>query len=181
MRAQIENTTFSYKDDIGVPPLAMVDDVLTISKCGVESVEMNAYMNQKTNIKRLQFGPEKCHQLHIGPKQITCPDLFINTWKLKKREEYETGIRNLVDVENEDHKIEKTEEEKYSGDIITIYGKNVKNIVAKIAKAQAIIKQIKCILEGGRLFGGTVPPNNFLFGGTVQPNDFLFGGTCPAI
>ena len=32
----------------------------------------------------------------------------------------------------------------------------------------------------GKLFGGTVPPNNFLFGGTVPPNKFLFGGTCPA-
>ena len=138
---------FMYKDDLGVPPLAMVDDVLAVSKCGVESVEMNAYINQKTNIKRLQFGPEKCHQLHIGPKQITCPDLLINTWKLKKREEYETGIQNLVDVENDDHKIEQTEEETYLGDIITIDGKNVKNIEAKVAKAQAIIKQIKCILE----------------------------------
>ena len=52
---------YMYKDDLGVPPLAMVDDVLAISKCGVESVEMNAYINQKTNIKRLQFGPDKCY------------------------------------------------------------------------------------------------------------------------
>jgi len=32
----------------------------------------------------------------------------------------------------------------------------------------------------GKLFGGTVPPNNFLHGGTVLPNNFLFGETCPA-
>ena len=30
---------------------------------------------------------------------------------------------------------------------------------------------------GGKLFGGTVPPNNTLFGGTVPPNSTLFGGT----
>ena len=29
----------------------------------------------------------------------------------------------------------------------------------------------------GKLFGGTVPPNNTLFGGTVPPNSALFGGT----
>ena len=29
----------------------------------------------------------------------------------------------------------------------------------------------------GKLFGGTVPPNNTLFGGTVPPNSTLFGGT----
>ena len=31
----------------------------------------------------------------------------------------------------------------------------------------------------GKLFGGTVPPNNTLFGGTVPPNTTLFGGTVP--
>ena len=29
----------------------------------------------------------------------------------------------------------------------------------------------------GKLFGGTVPPNNTLFGRTVPPNSTLFGGT----
>ena len=31
----------------------------------------------------------------------------------------------------------------------------------------------------GKLFGGTVPPNNTLFGGTVPPYTTLFGGTVP--
>ena len=31
----------------------------------------------------------------------------------------------------------------------------------------------------GKLFGGTVPPNNTLFGGTVPPNNTLFDGTVP--
>ena len=34
-----------------------------------------------------------------------------------------------------------------------------------------------CITNRGKLFGGTVPPNNPLFGGTVPPNSTLFGGT----
>ena len=31
----------------------------------------------------------------------------------------------------------------------------------------------------GKLFGGTVPPNNTLFGRTVPPNNTLFGGAVP--
>ena len=83
---------YLYKDELGVPPLALIDDVLAISRCGVESVEMNAFLNQKTNIKRLKFGPEKCRQLHVGKKQSTCPDLIINTWKLETNEDLEKGI-----------------------------------------------------------------------------------------
>ena len=44
---------YKYKGDLGVPPLGMVDDVLAVSRCGVESVEMNAFLNQKTNLKKL--------------------------------------------------------------------------------------------------------------------------------
>ena len=33
--------------------------------------------------------------------------------------------------------------------------------------------------NGGKLFGGRVPPNNTLFGGRVPPNNTLFGGTVP--
>ena len=33
------------------------------------------------------------------------------------------------------------------------------------------------LLSRGKLFGGTVPPNNTLFGGTDPPNSTLFGGT----
>ena len=38
-------------------------------------------------------------------------------------------------------------------------------------------RSICFIYKRGKLFGGTVPPNNTLFGGTVPPNSALFGGT----
>ena len=41
----------------------------------------------------------------------------------------------------------------------------------------SILRVIGATLERGKLFGGTVPPNNTLFGGTVPPNSTLFGGT----
>ena len=138
---------YTYKDELGVPPLGMVDDVLAVSRCGVEAVEMNAFLNQKTRIKKLQFGPKKCHKLHVGETLITCPDLYIDEWKLEKKDEMMTGIENLVDVQTSDHKIELKEDDKYLGDIISVDGKNAKNIAARAAKAQGIIKQLKNILD----------------------------------
>ena len=138
---------YKYKDDLGVPPLGMVDDVLAISQCGVDSVLMNAFLNQKTSMKRLQFGPDKCHQLHIGKSQLQCPDLYIDQWKLMKRDELVTGVENLEDVQVEDHKFDTASEEKYLGDVISVDGKNSKNIESRRAKAQGIIKQVKNILE----------------------------------
>ena len=33
---------YYYKEQVGIPPLSMVDDLLAINKCGVDSVKMNA-------------------------------------------------------------------------------------------------------------------------------------------
>ena len=36
---------YKYRDKVVVPPLEMVDDVLTVSKCGATSVAMNITVN----------------------------------------------------------------------------------------------------------------------------------------
>ena len=132
---------YKYKDGLGIPPLGMVDDVIAVSRCGVDAVVMNAYLNQKTNIKKLQFGPDKCHQLHVGD--------------------------NLVDVLIDQHKIEHSIEEKYLGNIISTDGKNTKDIEARVAKAQGIIKQLKSMLE--EMFFGS-----YTFEVAVTLRDSLF-------
>ena len=50
---------YKYKETVGIPPLSMVDDLVLISTCGLNSVLMNGFINCKTNIKKLQFGIEK--------------------------------------------------------------------------------------------------------------------------
>ena len=85
----------------------MVDDILAVSHCGHESVAMNAYLNQKTNIKRLQFGPDKCHQLHVGKETTLCPELYIDQWKLAKKDEMKTGVNNLEDLLDVPKKLER--------------------------------------------------------------------------
>ena len=70
---------------------------------------MNAFLNQKTNIKKFQFGPDKCHQLHVGKESSLCPDLFIDHWKLVKKDELETDIGNLTDLLDDEHQMESLE------------------------------------------------------------------------
>ena len=63
-------------------------------------------MNAKSNTKKFQFGKEKCHKLHIGGKIDNCPELYIDTWKIETKEEFDTGRTTLTDVTDDEHKIE---------------------------------------------------------------------------
>ena len=63
---------YTYKVKVKVMPLAMVDDLLTIAKCGTESTNINISINAKIEIKKLKFhtpdvdGKSKCHTMLIG-------------------------------------------------------------------------------------------------------------------
>ena len=76
----------------------MVDDVIAVSRCGVDSVAMNGFLNQKTSLQKLQFEPDKCHPLHVGRSNICCPELYIDEWALKKKDKFKAGIESLIDV-----------------------------------------------------------------------------------
>ena len=41
---------------------------------------MNSYVNAQTNLKKLQFGPEKCKQLHVGKEGQKCQSLTVEKW-----------------------------------------------------------------------------------------------------
>ena len=109
---------YYYRGGVGVPPLAMVDDLLAISDCGIESVKTNGFLNAKTNVKKLQFGGDKCHKMHVGKKHHLCPDLFVDNWELDKIDKNGHGIKNLEDIHVGDFKMDTVENEKYLGDII---------------------------------------------------------------
>ena len=59
---------FKYKDCINIPPLIMIDDVLAISECGIESVKMNAIIQSKIETKQLRLGP----LVHISALKCMC-------------------------------------------------------------------------------------------------------------
>ena len=141
-----EKYLFYYRDSIGIPSLAMIDDLVCISDCGLESVKLNAFINAKSNSKKFQFGTEKCHKLHFGRKNL-CPDLYLDTWKIQESLEVNTGKKVYNDKADVESKIKTSEEEKYLGDVITNDGKNTKNIAARRARGIGIVDKIFTYLD----------------------------------
>ena len=140
---------YSYKGEVKVPALAMVDDLLIVSECGYKASMVNSFINTKTNLKKLQFGTNKCHKMHVGKQKIEeiCPDLFVDGWKVKEVTEVETGKATLEDEHDGLVKMEEVKEDKYLGDVISQDGKNMKNILARKDKAVGVVTQIMSILE----------------------------------
>ena len=64
-----EKNLYLYKGMVAIPPLAMIDDLISISHCGIKSVVMNSFLNSKSRVKKLQLGIDKCHKLHIGKEK----------------------------------------------------------------------------------------------------------------
>ena len=58
--------TYKYKGIVEIPPLIMLDDLITISECGVKTTMVNSYVKFQTSAKKLQFGNNKCKKIHIG-------------------------------------------------------------------------------------------------------------------
>ena len=142
-----EKYLYYYREKVPVPGLSMVDDLLCISRCGVESVLMNAFINAKSNMKKLQFGESKCHKIHIGKDKSICPDLYIDKWKVEGINKEGNNQSSLGDVHDCMHLIKDSKQEKYLGDLIDDSGKNDANIDARVKKGLGIIKQINAILE----------------------------------
>ena len=115
---------FKYKDCVNIPPLAMIDDILAVSECSVESVKLNAFIQSKVAHKNLQLGPDKCFKMHVGQQSACCPTLMIDNKKMLS-----------------------SSKEKYLGDILTTDGKINDNIEERYKKGMGIVNQILSILN----------------------------------
>ena len=73
---QDDKHLYLNKDQVKIPMLAMVDDILSISECGYKTSMVNSYINTKTSLKKLQFGIKKCFKMHVGKShdEELCPD-----------------------------------------------------------------------------------------------------------
>ena len=136
--------TYSYKGEVDIPPLSMVDDLICISECGHKTAMVNTFINYKTNSKKLQFGAPKCKKLHVGHKreEHKCQDLEIDEWKEVAVTNDITGEVEIEDICTGDVTMEETSEEKYLGDLISTDGRNLKNIKARISKGKGIVKKL---------------------------------------
>ena len=95
----LEDTKYNYmyKNEVEIPPLGMVDDLLCISECGFKTTMLNTYMNVKTSSKKLQFGETKCKKLHIGKfcEDFKCTDISVDCWEEIKVFNNEIGVDTL--------------------------------------------------------------------------------------
>ena len=79
---------YKYNDKVDILPLAMVDDLLGIAPCGLESLALNSFINVQIEMKKLKFhtpgpkGKTKCHNIHVEKKNECCPALLVHGTKM---------------------------------------------------------------------------------------------------
>ena len=162
----------------------MVDDLACVSTCGLDTVKMNAYINAKTSLKKLQFGPDKCHKMHVGNKKAYCPELGIDSWLMKVKTEIEAKTKEQIEEHIDEFDgnaiMEESVEEKYLGDIITHDGMNKKNIAARKGKGYGIVERIINMLHeisfGHSYFEVANLLRHFLFLDSILPNSEVWYG-----
>ena len=83
---------YMYKGTVGIPTLAMVDDLLKVSECGISSVKDNAYINAKIEQDKQAFNGTKCHQMHVGKPCNYCSPLRAHTVEMDIVDEDNTAV-----------------------------------------------------------------------------------------
>ena len=127
----------------------MVDDILIVSESGYKTSRMNGFINAKTAVKRLQFGHEKCHVMHIGKdipdhKKV---DLFVDKWKMQEVQSALTGAELSKETHEGDHVLNEASYEKYLGQVLSNDGSNVKNVINLSGKGTGMVNKIINILN----------------------------------
>ena len=128
-----ETHLYYYKDEVPIPLLTMVDDALAVTECGFKADMMNAFLNTKTKIKKLQYGVKKCFKMHIGKacNKDICTDLDVDGWRMRNVTEVKTGTIYQEEEYAGMHPMTEVQSEKYLGDILSHDGKNEKNITCR--------------------------------------------------
>ena len=118
---------YSYKNMVDIPPLCLADDILGVSNCGIESIELNAAINAKVESKKLNMGHDKCFRLHIASRRST------------------SECNNSLKVHNLEMKNAK--KIKYLGDFLNSLGNLEDTISDRNQKAIGLRSQLASILK----------------------------------
>ena len=141
--------TYKYKGEVDIPPLSMLDDLISISECGHKTYMAHSYIKCKTSSKKLQFGSEKCKKMHIGKSfdEYKCQPLFVDKWEETEVEDCENGRLRVEDSCDGEDLMENKNDEKYLGDVISKDGRNIKNIQSRVNKGTGIVRKILTMLD----------------------------------
>ena len=81
----------------------MIDDIASFSLCGPESMITNAIINAKIESKKLEFGPSKCFNLHIGESKSSCAEVKVHNNSMNKKD-HETYLRDVICASGKNNK-----------------------------------------------------------------------------
>ena len=161
--AKENRKSYSYKNLVPVIPLAMVDDLLAVSSCGMDSIEMNISINTLIELKKLTFHTpdgkkkSKCHMMHIGRENKVCPDMKVHG-------KY----------------VERVSQAVYLGDVLSQDGSNTKNVKDRVSKGMGqmntIISLLNTVSFGSRYFQIAVTLREaHLINGMLSSSDIWYG------
>ena len=121
-----DNLLYKYRQTIAVPPLQMVDDIITASECGVTSKALNSTVNEFIKMKKLTLSEKKCAKIHIGSKK-------------SKENCEEHKVRN--------EPMKKSSKEKYLGDYITEAANAKETVKERKRKGYGMLAELTAILN----------------------------------
>ena len=78
-----KETGYKYRNEVDIPKLGYVDDLIDIQTCGENTKAMNEYTNDEINKRKLQFNGDKTHRMHVGKEKV-CESIHIESWKEEK-------------------------------------------------------------------------------------------------
>ena len=118
-----EDYLYTYNGSCYVPTMGFIDDTFAASRCGAQSVMMNAVINTFIESKKLYFNASKCYVIHVGPNREECCPLKVHDKNMKQ-----------------------TTSEKYLGDIVSNSG-NCENIAEREKLGRKCISDILSMLK----------------------------------
>ena len=141
---------YKYKDEVEIPALGFVDDIISVSESGYKTTRMNSFINTQLAMKKLRLEAKKCFVMHVGNEHDNYKnvELYIDGWDVKTVDNFLTGELKWDDILKEDmNEISHIDSEKYLGQIINNDSKNSSNIEMLRNKGIGIQNRIIQMLE----------------------------------
>ena len=143
-----ENPNYMYKylEEVPIPILGMVDDIIGVAEAGFKTQLLNAFINVKTADKDLQFGADKCKTMTVSkrkPYSFQTPALSVDAWETKHKENGDTE-----EIFMGEKYIKEESSLMYLGHVLSKNGGNLENIIDKRNKSFGTQKQILKMVEG---------------------------------
>ena len=97
---------YTYEDEVEIPALGFVDNIISVSESGYKTSRMNSFINAQIAMKKLRLGAKKCFVMHVGNDHENYKNvkLCIDGSNVKTVESIMTGEIDWEDTLMEDMK-----------------------------------------------------------------------------